>query len=316
MKPILSLSSCWLSHRHTDGYAMIREMADLGFEYAELSHGIRISLIPGIMQAVEEGVIKISSTHNFCPLPPGVNQAAPNLFEPSVREPREHQQWVRHTKRTIDFASQMKARLVVCHLGSVVFFWFNPGARIRNYLEKHPGLVAKDDPQYQALLTKSLAKLRARMGPYWEQTQKSIRGMLEYAAAKGVKLALENREKFEELPIDADYPAFVASFPPGSPAGYWHDTGHAHLKETEGLIDHRQQLRDNAASQLGFHLHDVNAEGDDHQPIGSGKIDFEMVNSFWQPHHTLVLELSPRTAVEDVLLSKQRLEEMIRRRFP
>jgi len=295
---------------------MLKEMADLGFEYAELSHGVRISLIPGIMQAVEEGVIKISSTHNFCPLPPGINQAAPNLFEPSVREPREHQQWVRHTKRTIDFAAQMKARLVVCHLGSVVFFWFNPGAKIRNYVDQHPGFVAKDDPKYQALLTKSMVKLRARMGPYWEQTQKSVRGMLDYAAAKGVKLALENREKFEELPIDGDYPAFVASFPPGAAAGYWHDTGHAHIKETEGLIDHREQLRNNAISQLGFHLHDVNEEGDDHQPIGSGKIDFEMVSSFWQPHHTLVLELNPRTALEDVMQSKQRLEALLKRRFP
>lgn len=295
---------------------MLREMADLGFEYAELSHGVRISLIPGIMQAVEEGVIKISSTHNFCPLPPGVNQAAPNLFEPSVRELREHQQWVRHTKRTIDFAAQMKARLVICHLGSVVFFWFNPGAKLRAYVERQEKFVAKDDPKYQAMLTKAMAKLRARMGPYWEQTQKSIKGMFDYAAQKGVKLALENREKFEELPIDADYPGFIASFPPSAPAGYWHDTGHAHIKEHEGLIDHQAQLKANASSQLGFHLHDVDEEGEDHQPIGSGLIDFEMVSSFWQPHHTLVLELSPRTKVEDVVLSKQRLDALLKRRFP
>jgi sugar phosphate isomerase/epimerase len=291
-------------------------MADLGFEYAELSHGIRISLIPGIMQAVEEGVIKISSTHNFCPLPPGVHQAAPNLFEPSVRELREHQQWVRHTKRTIDFAAQMKARLVICHLGSVVFFWFNPGVKLRAYVERHEKFVAKDDPKYQALLAKSLVKLRARMGPYWEQTQKSVKGMLDYAAQKGVKLALENREKFEELPVDADYPGFIASLPPNASAGYWHDTGHAHIKEHAGLIDHQAQLKANASSQLGFHLHDVNEEGDDHQPIGSGKIDFEMVSSFWQPHHALVLELSPRTALEDVMLSKQRLDALLKKRFP
>jgi sugar phosphate isomerase/epimerase len=294
---------------------MIREMADLGFEYAELSHGIRISLLPGIMQAVEEGVIKISSTHNFCPLPPGVHQAAPNLFEPSVREPREHQQWVRHTKRTIDFAAQMKARLVVCHLGSVVFFWFNPGAKLRKYVEEKENFVAKDDPTYQAMLTKAMARMRARMGPYWEQTQKSIKGVFDYAAQKGIKLALENREKFEELPIDADYPGFIASFPPNSPAGYWHDTGHAHIKEHEGLIDHREQLKANASSQLGFHLHDVDEDGDDHQPIGSGKVDFDMVSSFWQPHHTLVLELSPRTKVEDVVLSKRRLEALLNQRF-
>jgi hypothetical protein len=40
---------------------MLREIRDLGFEYAELSHGIRVSLVPGIIDAVEAGVIKIST---------------------------------------------------------------------------------------------------------------------------------------------------------------------------------------------------------------------------------------------------------------
>ena len=55
---------------------MLREIRDLGFDYAELSHGIRISLLPGIFEAVDAGEIKISSLHNFCPLPMGVDRAA------------------------------------------------------------------------------------------------------------------------------------------------------------------------------------------------------------------------------------------------
>jgi hypothetical protein len=46
-----------------------------------LSHGIRVSLVPGILEAVDAGEIKISSLHNFCPLPMGVTHAAPNLYE-------------------------------------------------------------------------------------------------------------------------------------------------------------------------------------------------------------------------------------------
>src|ERR1044072_2084012 len=134
----LALSTSWCSSRHNDGYAMLREIAALGYEFAELSHGIRITLVPGILRAVEEGVIKVASTHNFCPLPTGVVQAAPNLFEPSVSEHREHDQWLRHTKRSIDFASQLKAPAVVCHLGSVQFFWFNPAHALRKYLDEHP----------------------------------------------------------------------------------------------------------------------------------------------------------------------------------
>ena len=85
---------------------MLREVADLGFERVELSHGIRITLVPGILKAVEDGVVKVGSTHNFCPLPMGVQHAAPNLFEPSAPDDREREQWVRQTKRSLDFASQ------------------------------------------------------------------------------------------------------------------------------------------------------------------------------------------------------------------
>jgi sugar phosphate isomerase/epimerase len=291
---------------------MLSEMATLGFEYAELSHGIRITLVPGIMRAVEEGVIKISSTHNFCPLPTGVVQAAPNLFEPSVREHREHEQWLRHTKRSIDFAAQVKAKVLVCHLGSVAFFWFNPSRKVNDYLHHHPG--AGRDPSnkdYPRVLAKSMARLRKCMGPYWEQTKASLNEIYDYASQKGVKLGLENREKFEELPIDADYAEFIAGQPPTAPIGYWHDTGHADIKEGMGLLKHREHLEKNAPRMIGFHLHDVNVKGSDHQAVGAGHIDFKMISSFWKPEHLLTLELSPRISVDDVKLSKARIEALM-----
>jgi sugar phosphate isomerase/epimerase len=311
VKPTLSLSTSWCSHRHTDGYAMLREMADLGFDHVELSHGIRITLVPGILKAVEEGMIQVGSTHNFCPLPTGVMQAAPNIFEPSSLDSQEHDQWLRHTKRSIDFAAQLKARVLVCHLGSVRFFWLNPGHALRKFPEAHPQAVLPGDPAYQALLAKSVTKLRKRMGPYWAQTQASVLSILDYAKEKGVKLGFENREKFEELPLDDDYPAFLEGLPPGAPAGYWHDTGHADIKQTMGLLDQRQHLEKMAARLIGFHLHDVNAAGQDHQPIGAGHIDFKMVSGFWRPEHLLIIELSPRVDVAGVKASRQSILDLM-----
>lgn len=291
---------------------MLREIAGLGFEYAELSHGIRITLVPGILKAVEEGVIKISSTHNFCPLPTGVVQAAPNLFEPSVTEHREHDQWLRHTKRSLDFAAQVKAKALVCHLGSVSFFWFNPARDLRNYLDDRPEAGRNaDDKAYAALLKKSLAKLRKRMPPFWEQVKASIAEILDYAKQKNVTLGFENREKFEELPIDADYADFIAGFGPDAPLGYWHDTGHADIKEGMGLLRHREHLEKLKDRILGFHLHDVSAKGQDHQAIGSGHIDFKMISGFWRPEHLLTLEFGPRVKVEEVQASKARIESLL-----
>ena len=146
------------------------------------------------------------------------------------REHREHDQWLRHTKRSIDFAAQVKARALVCHLGSVMFFWFNPTRNLRRYLRDHPDAGrTPDDKIYHALLVKSLAKLRKQMSPFWEQTKASVNEILDYAKQRGITLAFENREKFDELPLDADYFDFLAGLPAVAPVGYWHDSGHADI---------------------------------------------------------------------------------------
>ncbi|PTY05860.1 sugar phosphate isomerase/epimerase [Opitutaceae bacterium EW11] len=294
---------------------MVKEMAALGFSHIELSHGVRITLVPGILKALEEGIVKISSTHNFCPLPTGVTQAAPNLFEPSAADPREHDQWVRQTKRSLDFAAQVKARVLVLHLGSVRFFWSNPANKLHAYVDGHPGISLGDDKKYCALRDKALVKILRRMPAYWERVKGSLEEIRAYAVEKGVALGLENREKLEELPIDADFPELLNGLGVPNTAGYWHDTGHANLKEGMAIINHREQLTANADKLLGFHLHDVSHDGQDHQPIGSGRIDFKMVSSFWKPHHLLVLELSPRLNVADVRTSKQRIDSLLTERF-
>jgi sugar phosphate isomerase/epimerase len=275
---------------------MVREMVDLGFEAIELSHGLRLALVPGVMKAVEERIVRIAS----------------NLFEPSAADPRERENWVRQTKRSIDFTAQLGTDTLVCHLGSVRFNWFRPSRRLEAYLRTHPEAVTSGDPVYRALLERALAKLRERMGPFWQRTQDCLGAVTEYASAHGVRLALENRESFEELPLDGDYAGFLAGLPPPLPVGYWHDTGHAQIKADLGVIEHRRLLGDNAGRLIGFHLHDVNAEGEDHQAVGSGHVDFQMVSEFWQPEHRLTLELGPRSTVEDVVVSKRVIDGLIK----
>lgn len=294
---------------------MVQEMTALGFDHIELSHGVRISLIPGILKAVQEGVVRISSVHNFCPLPTGITAAAPNLFMPSAADSRERDQWLRHTKRTIDFAAQVGARVVVLHLGQAEFFFLSPGKKIRAFARKHPDADPAKDEAYRAVLGAALARMRTRMTPYWARTKACIESILAHAAERGVKLGIENREKFEELPIDSDFPEYLKTMSVPGVAGYWHDTGHAHIKQQMGLIDHAQQLEVNAATTLGFHLHDTDESGRDHQPLGRGKIDFEMVSRFWKPEHLLILEFSPRLTPGEIVDSRERVGQLVQARF-
>ncbi len=295
---------------------MLCEAADLGFTHVELSHGTRITLVPGILRAVEEKVVAVSSTHNFCPLPAGVMQAAPNLFEPSRSEHREHDQWLRQTRRSIDFAAQVGARVLVTHLGSVRFFWRNPGKRLRAYLRQHPDIDVRQDPAYRRQLDAGLVRLRKSGAAEWRQVQSSLSKIRDYAVAKGVAIGCENREKFEELPVDADFGGLWADQPQPSPFRYWHDAGHAELKQRMGVLDHRSHLEANAAHLAGFHLHDVDTQGRDHCAIGQGTVDFEMVSTFWRPHHRLTLELGPQVERAGVRDSKAALEQLIAKRFP
>src|SRR5229473_5447849 len=116
---MISFSTCWNSHRHTDGGEMLREIVDLGFKRVELGHGIRISLMPGIQKMFEAGRIKFSSLHNFCPLPVEVLGASPDCYQFSAAYGKERDRAVKQTLQTIDFAQRLGAPFVVMHLGEV-----------------------------------------------------------------------------------------------------------------------------------------------------------------------------------------------------
>src|ERR1039457_7017396 len=164
-----SFSTCWNSHRHTDGRAMLREIRELGFEYAELSHGIRISLMPGILEAVGAGEIKISSLHNFCPLPMGVSHAAPNLYEFSAEKDYERELAIRYTLKTFEFAGRVKAPAVVLHLGSM---------ELKDYTGKLTGMLERDgekSPKYEKLRAEAAANREAKKGKAVERVYDTVR---------------------------------------------------------------------------------------------------------------------------------------------
>jgi sugar phosphate isomerase/epimerase len=288
-----SLSTCWNSHRHTDGRAMLREIRDLGFAYAELSHGTRISLVPGILDAVSAGEIKISTLHNFCPLPMGVNGSAPNLYKFSAGKNRERELAMRYTLKTLEFAGRVGAPLVVLHLGCI---------EMKDYNDKLLGLVAdgqNDTPKYQMLCAEVDEKREAKKGPFVERATEFLKQLAPEAEKRGLRLGIENRQALEELPIDSDFPGFFKEFT--SPAiTYWHDTGHAQIKENLGFISHVLQLESLQGRLGGFHIHDVQPPGRDHCAPGSGCIDFTALKPFVKPEHIKVFEFSPALTVEEL----------------
>ncbi|MFM1769335.1 MAG: hypothetical protein RJA22_1864 [Verrucomicrobiota bacterium] len=270
---------------------MLREIRDLGFDHAELSHGIRISLLPGIFEAVDAGEIRISSLHNFCPLPMGVERAAPNIYKFSSLDDRERDSSLKHTIKTLETAVRVGAKLVVLHTGAV---------DMKDYTDKLVDLVGeskKGTPKYEKLLAEALEKREDKKQRYVERAYETLWRIIDEAKPRGIKLGIENREALEEIPFESDFSLFFREFRDPTVV-YWHDTGHAQIKENLGLIQHRQYLESMRERLYGFHVHDVEFPGRDHRPPGGGMIDWVGLKDLVRPDHLKVFELSPSLSPE------------------
>lgn len=311
--PEIALSTCWHSHRHQDGYLLLKEAADLGFSTVELSHGIRISLVPGILKALQENIVRVCSIHNFCPLPPGVFNAAPNLYQPTGQDKREREFWVRQTRKTIEFAVRVEARCVVLHGGSVRHFWSNPATRLKKAREQmRKQLPQAPDAQGLEVLSQNLLrKLTAKATLFRANLLASLREIVPFARERGIRLALENREDLNEMPFDQDFPSFLTEMAAPDVLGYWHDTGHAQIKQGLHLVRQETLLEANKSHHLGWHLHDVNAEDRDHQIPGTGVVAWSSLRPFYRPDHLLILELSPRMNPQEVLQGRAFLRDWL-----
>jgi sugar phosphate isomerase/epimerase len=272
---------------------MLREVRELGFEYAELSHGTRISLMPGILDAVDNGEIKISSLHNFCPLPMGVNHSAPNLYQFSDERPRERELAIRYTLKTIDFAVRVKAPVVVLHVGSF---------DMKNASDKLMEMAARGDrgtPRYQKLCAELEEKREVKKEKFFQRTIDSLKNILPDAESRGIKLGVENRQGLDELPLESDYRFLFREI--SSPnLVYWHDTGHAQIKENLGFLHHALHLESLRDRLAGFHIHDVQFPSRDHCAPGTGNVDFSALAPLVAPEHIKVFELSPSLSVDEV----------------
>ncbi len=285
---------------------MLQEIAALGFEFAELSHGIRVSLVPGILDAVDAGEIRISTLHNFCPLPMGVNHAAPNVYQFTSADPRERESALKQTFKTLDFAVRVKARLVVLHMGSLTemkpkgaFLGLFGPPDFTDTLVDMLGAKEHETPKFQKLLAEAVdqqEKLKARP---MELTAAALKEIAARAADLGLQLGIENREALEEVPIDNEMAAFLKEFPAHT-VRYWHDTGHAQIKEHLGFLHHVTHLSSLAERLGGLHVHDVAFPGSDHREPGTGTVDFAALKPFVKPEHIKVFEFSPGLKVEEV----------------
>ena len=281
---------------------MLREILDLGFELVELGHGTRISLMPGIQKMFEQGKVRFSSLHNFCPLPVEVMHASPDCYQLSAAYAQERDRAIKQTLQTIDFAQRLGAPFVVMHLGEVP---------IGPVTDKLISLVKKGQLLSRHFVRKKIAAVKKREAaapPYLERVKDALKKIVEYAAGKNVKLGLEGRRGYEEIPSERELSALLNEL--NSPyAGYWHDFGHIQIKENLAFVDHADWLREIGPRTFGCHVQDCVWPAQDHQPPFAGDVDLAGLVPLLPNECQFVWEMSPRKTADEILRSVVRWKE-------
>jgi len=282
---------------------MLREIkAELGFDLIELGHGIRLSLMPGIQKMFDAGEVRFTSLHNFCPLPVEVMTASPDCYKFSAAFSGERERAIKQTFQTIDFATRLNAPFVVLHLGQVnmppITDQLIELAKTGKYLSR----------KYVRLKIGAVQK-RERVAPaYLKRVKECLGRIIEYAASKNVRIALESRRGYEEIPTERELPGLLDEMD-STQLGYWHDFGHSQIKENLGFIDHAEWLRLIGPRAFGCHVQDCVWPAKDHEPPFTGAVDFEKLIPLLPTNCLFVWEMSPNKAANAIRRSVQTWKE-------
>ncbi len=293
---MLAFSSCWNNSRHTDGESMIEEIVELGFNCIELSHGMTIAKLPGIKKAYERGLFTCSGVHNYFPSPVEVMIDAPDAYEFTSHRPFDRQRAMDMTLRTLDLAAEFKARYLVLHMGSVPL-------NSKNWTKPLTTTVSEGGQRSSGYIESKIAfvKKREKVAPlYFQRAMDALGTIAERAAEVGVKLAVESRSRFEDMPTEREMIALQSHFADNPWVGYWHDFGHVQLKHNLGLLDHVEWLEKVSPFLIGGHVHDVQWPARDHRTPFSGTLDYATLLKFFPADCPLVWELSPTRETSEI----------------
>lgn len=291
---MFAISTVWNAWRHKTAYSLVDEIKDLGFDRLELSFGLPSRMVEDIREMVKEGRIAVGSLHNYCPAP--IIREGTSLSHdvlPLSNPDEEERRWaVRQTMRTVETARSLGASAVVLHMGKVLIRPISP--KLMALLENGENQSGR----YHKLKAKLRKKREAGKGLYLEQAAKSLRDLAPQAEELGIRLGIENRYYPEEIPALNEIGQLIKWT--DSPAvGYWHDLGHAAVKENLGWESHDEYLKRYGRHLVGTHIHDVILTRDHKAPL-QGNLDYDRFRDYLGKDLLKVMEVHPIATAEEI----------------
>jgi len=293
----------WAVGRFDDAAAFVAAARRLGCARVEANHEMPPAMFEGLVALSREQPGLVTSVHDPCPATTSLREMIRQDWLLTSLGPERRAHAVHVARRSIAAAQAVGARVVVLHIGRVR----GPDQLDRRLRERYgTELWATRETDE---LRHELVRERARLGgPFLDAVSASLMELVPDARAAGVKLSLENRYYYPEVPIWDELGGLLERLP-ADVVGYWHDTGHAQVLDTLGLRPHKDWLRAYGQRCLGVHLHDC-AGLDDHRPPGQGTIDFHMVRRHLPDTALRVLEVSRDHSAEDLAAGVQYLADL------
>jgi sugar phosphate isomerase/epimerase len=287
----------WAVGRFQNLADFFQEGKDLGFDRFELNHAIDSAMLDGLSL---NGMIP--SVHEPCPADVSTAVLKERNWLISATEEENRQQGMAAVRRSIDLAHELGARVVIVHPGRVDV---DPAYESKLVHLYHSGKF--DQPEYVQAKQQYETARAAQADVNMKAVQQSLLELAEYADRLGIRLALENRFHYHEIPLPDELDKLL-NLGCGDVIGYWHDIGHAQVLQHQGFYPHEEWLRRFAGHMLGVHLHDVIGIKD-HLAAGKGVVDWEMIASYLPANVLLTHEVHSSNSPKEVMGGARWLHE-------
>ncbi len=262
-----ALSTMWGVGRCNPFSDFFKQASSIGFSRFELNHGVNSAMLDGSARYA------IASVHEPCPADISVGTLKQRNWLISALDEDDRLQGVNATKRSIDLAVKLGASTVIVHPGRVDVDLALDRILLDLFREGK-----MQSPEYARAKEQLVAARSARAEANFAAAKRSLVELAGYAAARRVKLGLENRYHFHEIPLPDELDALLA-LGYDDTIGFWYDTGHAQTLDRLGHHRHEEWLQRFADRIIGVHLHDVVGIGD-HRAAGTGEINWDRVASY------------------------------------
>ena len=269
-----------------------------GFTRFELNHGVNSAMLDG----VHLNGFRITSVHEPCPADVSVAELGKRDWLISATDEENRKRGVEAVRRSIDLAHELGAQVVIVHPGRV-----NMDESLENVLTQMYRQGQANTPEYVQVRERMFAERAGLADAHVQAVRRSLGELAEHAARQGIRLGLENRDHYFEIPLPDELDSLLSQGY-GETVGYWHDVGHAHKSQFKGYGLHEEWLKRFAHKIIGVHLHDL-VGMDDHLPAGQGQMDWALVARYLTAKALRTCEFQHHTSPEQVAAGARWLAE-------